>query len=244
MRSFNPNSAFLYLIAVFIIIFVISQSVYFMLKAWRRAKELGMETEVLRRVVTTSVFFTIAPAIAILLGVITLSNALGLPVPWVRMSVLGAITYELPAAEMAATAAGTTLAERITDPQIFSTVVWVMTLGIILLLIILPIFGKKIHSGVVNVGGKDKRWGEIFMSALFLGMFSAFLGMIFSNVRDGLTGWIPVFVMLVSAIIMMILGTIYKKMNIKWLENYALPISMLSAMAISIPITNLLGGAA
>ena len=244
MREFYPNSAFLYTIAIIIIIFVIAQSVYFMLKAWRRAKELGMENDVLRRVVTSSVFFTIAPAVAILLGVITLSNALGLPVPWVRMSVLGAITYELPAAEMAATAAGATLADRIMDAQVFSTVVWVMTLGIILPLIILPIFGKKIHSGVVNIGGKDKRWGEIFMSALFLGMVSAFLGMIFSNVRDGITGWIPVFVMLVSAIIMMILGTVYKKYDIKWLENYALPISMLSAMAISIPITNLLGGAA
>jgi len=36
---------------------------------------------------------------------------------------------------------------------------------------------------------------------------------------------------------MIVLGLLYKKKNIKWLENYALPISMLGAMALSIPIT-------
>jgi len=242
MREFDVNSPVLYLIASIVIIFVISQSVFFIIKAWRRAVSLGMDKKILRQTVLSSAIFTIAPAVAILLGVITLSHALGLPAMWARMSVIGALPYELAAAEMASSAAGVTLAERITDPQIFSTILWVMTAGIIPGLILIPIFGRKIQSGVINVGGKDKRWGEIFMAALFLGMVSAFLGMIFSNVRDGLTGWIPVFIMLCSALIMVVIGTIIKKAKIKWLENYALPISMLSAMALSIPITALIGG--
>jgi len=237
MNTFDVNSNFMYLLAIVVITFVISQSIYFLVKAWRRGKELGIDTSTLRLVATSSGFFTIAPAVAILLGVITLSNALGLPIPWLRMSVLGSITYELPTAELAATTAGASLAETITDPRIFSTVVWVMTLGIIPGLIIIPIFIKKIQGGVMKVGSKDKKWGEIFMSALFLGMVSAFSGMIFANVRAGLPGWIPVFVMMVSALFMIVLGLLYKTKNIKWLENYALPISMLGAMALSIPIT-------
>ena len=117
-----------------------------------------------------------------------------------------------------------------------------MTLGIIPGLIIIPIFGKKIQSGVLNIGGKDKKWGEIFMAALFLGMVSAFLGMIFANIRDGLEGWIPVFVMMCSAIVMVIMGLLIKVCKITWLENYALPLSMLVAMALSIPITSWIGG--
>ena len=237
MRVFDVNSTFMYILAVIVITFVISQSVYFLVKAWRRGKELGIDKSVLRLVATSSGVFTIAPAVAILLGVITLSNALGLPIPWLRMSVLGAITYELPTAELAATTAGASLAETITDARTFATIVWVMTLGIIPGLIIIPIFIKKIQGGVVKIGDKDKRWGEIFMSALFLGMVSAFSGMIFAHVREGIAGWIPVFVMGVSAILMLVLGLLYKKGNIKWLENYALPISMLGAMALSIPIT-------
>ncbi|MCL1992729.1 MAG: DUF5058 family protein [Spirochaetes bacterium] len=244
MTEFDVNSPFLYTIAAIIIAFVLSQSVFFLVKAWRQANKLGIDRVTLRRIAVSSALFTVAPATAILLGVITLSNALGLPVPWVRMSMLGSLTYELPAAEMAASAAGTSLAETITDPRVFSTIAWVMTLGIIPGLLIIPFFAKKIQSGVVNIGGKDKKWGEIFMSALFLGMVSAFLGMIFANVRDGLTGWIPVFVTLCSAVIMAALGILYKKKNITWLENYALPLSMLSAMALSIPITNLIVGGA
>jgi len=158
-----------------------------------------------------------------------------------RLNTLGAITYELPAAEMAASAAGASLSMRITDPRVYTTIIWAMTLGIIPPLFLVPLFIKKIQSGVVKVGAKDKRWGEIFMTALFLGMISAFLGMIFSRIGEGITGWIPVFVMLCSAVIMAVLGIIYKKGKIAWLENYALPLSMLSAMALSIPITMAIG---
>ena len=239
--EFDVNSPFLYLLAVIVVVFVISQSIFFLIKAWRQAQRMGMGKADLRRVVSSSAVFTIAPAIAILLGIITLSSALGLPVPWLRMNVIGAITYELPAAEMAATATGSSLSARITDARVFSTIVWVMTLGIIPGLILVPLLLKRIQNGVVKVGQKDKKWGEIFMTALFLGMVSAFLGMIFSRVSEGLIGWIPVFVMLCSAIIMAVLGILYKKMNIAWLENYALPLSMLSAMALSIPITRVIG---
>jgi hypothetical protein len=48
--------------------------------------------------------------------------------------------------------------------------------------------------------------------------------------------------MLCSAVIMVIIGLISKKHKVKWLENYALPVSMLSAMALSIPITAWIGG--
>jgi len=241
MREFDINSPVLYVVAGTIVVFVISQSVFFLVRAWRQAKKMGMEPAKLRRIAISSAVFTIAPAIAILLGVLTLSDALGLPTPWMRLNTIGAITYELPAAEVAATAAGASLSARVTNPRVFSTILWVMTLGIIPSLFLAPLLMKKIQGGIVKIGAKDKRWGEIFMTALFLGMISAFLGMIFSRINEGAVGWIPVLVMLCSAVIMAILGIIYKKGKIAWLENYALPLSMISAMALSIPITRALG---
>jgi len=71
-------------------------------------------------------------------------------------------------------------------------------------------------------------------------MISAFLGVIFAKTGSGLAGWIPVFVMLVSVVLMVICGTLVKRYNIKWLEDFALPICMLGAMAASIPITSLI----
>lgn len=241
MRDFNSNSVFLFISAGIIVVFVVAQSVFFLRKAWIRARELGIEASVLRRVVRGSAAFTVAPAIAIILGVITLSKFLGLPLPWLRLSVLGALTYELPAATSTAATLGVSISEGVTDPRVYSTIAWVMTLGILSGLIIVTLFLKKIQGGIQSLKKRDTKWGEIVLTALFMGMISAFLGMIFADVTIGLKGWIPVFVMLISSLIMLICGFFVRILKVKWLEDYALPISMLGAMALSIPITRLLG---
>ncbi len=237
--EFNSNSGFMYIIVAIVITFVLLQSVVFFIKAWKRGKELGMDTKALRKTVGSSALFTIAPAFAILLGVIALSNALGFPLPWLRLSVIGSLTYEATAAAAAASAVGASLSEHITDPKIFTTIAWVMALGIVPGLLLVPILGKKIENGISNIKSKDSKWGQIFLSGLFLGMISAFLGLVFAHVHEGLTGWIPVFVMFSSAILMLICGLIRKVLKAKWFEDYALPISLLGGMALSIPITTL-----
>ena len=238
--DFSTNSSFLYVLAVCVIVFVLAQSVYFLIRAYRRGKAIGMETEVLKKTVLSTAVFTIAPAISILLGVVTLSKFLGIPLPWIRMSVIGAITYELPAATSTANALGISLSETITDPKVYSAIAWVMTLGILPSIVLPPILMKRIQGGVIKIKNKDSKWGDIFMTAMFLGMISAFLGMVFADVRKGLAGFIPIFVLLVSALIMCICGLLIKKYNMKWLETYALSISMVGAMIFAVLITPLI----
>ena len=235
--KFDPNDGFLYGIVAVVIAYVVLQSIVFLAKAWKRAKQLNMDKAVLKRTVVTSAIFTIAPAFAILLGVIALSKALGFPLPWLRLTVIGALTYETTAAASAASAIGYTLSEKITNPQAYATIAWVMTVGIVPGLILVPLIGKKIENGVIKLKGQDQAWGNIFMTGLFLGMISAFLGVIFATVNQGLVGWIPVFVMIASAVLMLLCGLVRKVCNAKWIEDYALPISMLGGMALSIPIT-------
>lgn len=241
MKSFSVNSGFLYGVTAVVILFVLAQSVFFLVRACRRAKQLGIGSSIVRKTILSSGLFSIAPAIAILLGVITLSKFLGLPLPWLRLSILGALTYELPAATTTATAMNLSLSQTITDARAFSAIAWVMTLGIIPG-IFLVLFGlKKIQSGIVSIQTKDPKWGELFMSSMFLGMISAFVGMLFSDVRLGLPGFIPIVVALISAAIMGVLGILIRVCHVKWLEQYALPLSMLGAMAASIPVTALMG---
>ncbi len=237
--EFSSNSAFMYIVVTIVILFVLLQSVVFFVKAWRRGLALGMDKQALKKTVGASAIFTIAPAFAILLGVIALSNALGFPLPWLRLSVIGSLTYETTAAAAAANAVGSSLSQRITDPKIFAAIAWVMAIGIIPGLLLVPLFGKKIEKGISNIKSKDSKWGQIFLSGLFLGMISAFLGLVFAHVHEGLTGWIAVFVMFASALLMMICGLVRKLFKAKWIEDYALPISLLGGMALSIPITAL-----
>ncbi len=244
--SFSVNSPFLYIVAAIVIVFVLAQSVFFLVRAYRRGKQLGIATSKLNKTVVSTAVFTLAPAVSILLGVVSLASFLGIPLPWIRLSVIGAVTYELPAASAAASALGVNeLSQLITDPKVYAAIAWVMTLGIMPSIILPPILMKKIRGGVVKLQNKDQKWGDIFMSSLFLGMISAFLGMVFADIRTGWAGWMPIFVLLVSALLMAVCGLLIKKCGWKWLETYAMAICMLGAMAFAVGITRLfpiLGG--
>ena len=237
-NTFNPNSGFMYAIVAIVVAFVIAESVYFLIRAVKRGKQIGMSGEKIKSIIASSAVFTVAPAVAILLGVVALSKSLGFPLPWLRLSVIGALTYETAAAKTAAEAVGESISNLITNASNFSAIAWVMTIGIIIGLILVLFFCEKVENGIMKIKAKDEKWGEIFMASLFLGMISAFLGSIFADIRSGLVGWIPVFVMIVSAILMAVCGIIQKKTGARWLSDYALPISLLGGMALSIPITN------
>ena len=238
---FSVNHPFLYLLTGLVVAFIIAQSAFFLVKAAKRARQLNIPSATIRKTIFSSALFSLAPAVSILIGVITLSKFIGLPFPWYRLSVLGAVTYELPAATIAANAMGAPVTETIMDPKAFAAIAWVMSLGILSGLV-LVLFGlKKIQSGMLTLSGKDSRWGEILSDALFLGMISAFVGLLFANVRAGLPGFIPIAVALVSAVLMLACGLLIKALKWTWLEQYALPLCMLGAMALSIPITSWMG---
>ena len=239
---FSLNSVFLYIVSGIFIIFVIVQAMFFLIRAYKEGIKTGMDKKVLNRTIKSSIAFTIAPAVSILLGVITLSKFLGLPLPWLRLSILGAITYELTAAASAASTMGIAISEAICEPQTYVTILWVMTLGIIPSMILIPLFLKKFQSGMSVIKKRDPIWSEHFMTAIFLGMISAFLGVIFKDISKGIIGFIPVFVMLFSAIVMAVIGLLLKWRRSKVLEDYALPISMLSGMVFSIVVTSIIGG--
>ncbi|MBR2474449.1 MAG: DUF5058 family protein [Clostridia bacterium] len=247
--NFSANNPIIFIIVAAIIGVVVAQSVFFLVKAYKRGLELGMEKKVLTDTIRRSALFTIAPAVAIFMGLVSLINMLGVALPWLRLSVIGAVTYELPAAESAAASMGI---DGITAASIgakeFVTIAFVMTFGISVSLILAPILCKKITGGMLKVKDKDKKWMGILMTSMFVGMLSAFLGYIVCNLGfvDGDNGiefhyqleyWIPVFVMAISAGIMGICGILLKKLKWKWLNDYALPISMIGSMALAIPLT-------
>ena len=240
--EFSLNNPILYVIAAVIILVVIAQSVYFLLRAMKRAKEIGIAEGTVKKTIVSAILFTIAPAVAILVGIIVLSQKLGIALPWLRLSVIGSLTYETVAAETTLESLGVSSISNVSQ---YITVAWVMTFGIIAGIILVPLITKKIQNGMVKIELKDKKWSEILQNAMFLGMISAFLGYVFCDVtgvfHGELSGLIPVFVMIVSAIVMAVCGILSKKLKQRWITDYALPISLVCGMASAIPFTSLLG---
>ena len=239
--EFSVNHPILFVLVGVIILAVLLQSVFFLVRAWKRAKAIGMKREVLKKTIVSSAVFTIAPAIAILVGVISLSKCLGIALPWLRLSVIGSLSYETVAAGAALKALGLGTDVTLTNASDYVTVAFVMTFGILIGLILVPLLTKKIQSGMIRMETKDKRWGEIFNNAMFLGMISAFLGYDFCDVTNLFSGdvscLVPVLVMFTSALVMTACGLVAKNLHQRWMQDYALPISLVVGMASAIPYT-------
>lgn len=235
-KEFSINHPLLYVLAGLCVLVVVIQSIVFLKKAWKRALELGYTRDRLKKIAVTAAVFTIAPALAIGIGIITLSGTLGIPLPWLRLSVVGSIVYELSAADTAAAAVGTKLGGVLTAQQ-FSTIAWTMTLGIAIGIVMIPGFCKKTTSVIGNAGKKDKRWAELLLNAIFFGLIATFVGQGLSGVTLNPEGRVTALVLLVSALVMCVLGVCKKKFGWDWLNDYALPICMVLGMAAAIPFS-------
>jgi len=266
--TFDVNHPLLFLMAGILVAVVLAQSVFFLVKALRRSKALGMDQKKIRKTMISAAIFTVAPAVAIVISVMVLSKTLGLPLPWLRLSVVGSMSYETVAATNALNAMGQTLGSSDLTAQQFVNVLIVMTISIMLGIWLVPVIGKKLQSGMKSLSNRDAKWADIFQNALFIGMIAAFLGFVFCDVArlwdpasrfitekvlengvevkqqvavSATSGLVPVCVMVVSALVMVICGLLMKLPRMKWLSEYALPISLVIGMAAAIPITALLG---
>lgn len=262
--EFSVNHPVLFIIAGPLVAVVLAQSVYFLIKAIRRSKELGMDQTKIKKTLISAAVFTVAPAVAIVISVITLSKKLGLPLPWLRLSVVGSMSYETVAANNALSAMGQSLGSgSALTAQQYVNVLLVMTISIMMGIWLVPVIGKKLQKGMTSLSNRDAKWADIFSNSLFIGMIAAFLGYVFCDVSrlwnadaNGMvtavvegeevlytatSGLIPVCVMAVSAAIMIVCGLLMRKKGFKWLGEYALPISLVLGMSAAIPITAWLG---
>ena len=208
--EFHINHPILFLIVGLLVAVVLGQSIFFLIKALKRSKALGMDQKKISKTIGTAAIFTIAPAVAIVISIITLSKNLGLPLPWLRLSVVGSMSYETVAANNALSAMGQFLGSSTPlTAQQYLNVVLVMTISIMM--------------GIWLVPAMDGQQTEV------------------TKYFPRTTGLVPVCVLAVSAVTMLICGLLMRIPKLKWLSEYALPISLVVGMAAAIPITALLG---
>ena len=218
--TFSVNHPLLYLLTAIPVAAVLGQSVYFLVKALRRSREIGMDQKKIRKTIRTAAVFTIAPAVSIVISVITLSKSLGIPLPWLRLSVVGSLSYEAIAASNALSAMGLELGKvsQLTAQQ-YVNITLVMTISILVGIWLVPLIGKRLLGGMSKLGAKDAKWADIFQNAMFIGMISAFVGFVFCDISrlwapvagfSPTSGLIPVCVMAVSALVMLLCGLLLK----------------------------------
>ncbi len=239
------NSGWMYLICGSIVAFIAIVCVIFMVRAWRAGKALGMDTKKMKMAITSSATFSILPSVGILLGVIALSGSLGIPWPWLRLSVIGALHYETQVASAASEQMGIKLGSSQMTLEAFSSIALLMSICIMWGMVMTTIFNKryiKKLSGKPQDGEKKSKggFGEVAMVAMFIGMVSSYIGSyigafvssggLFSFKGD----WTPLVVVVVSCASMAVFTYLVEKKHLLWLENFSIAVSMLIGMAAAI----------
>jgi hypothetical protein len=257
------NGAFLYIGGVLIILFVLAQSVWFLVRAVRRGRELGISPKVMRAAAVSSGTFSIVPSVPIVLAMIALAATIGTPLSWIRLSVIGSMSYETIAAGKVLEVAGGDM-----TLSIFASVMWVMTVGIIAGPLF-NIFGfKRYKRKLAEVGQKDPAWSNTLTDALFMGIIAVMGGQFVAKgivaianlgdktvASDGAVsyghaayaklatgGEAQLLTLITGVVLMLVFGAVIKLTKAKWLENFALPVSMVGAILLSIVYHNMFAG--
>ena len=237
----SANSGIFYLIVAIVLAYVTAMCVVFLIKSYKAGIEIGMDKKDLKKIITSCATFTLLPSISILLGVVALSGSLGVPLSWLRLSVIGSLQYELQVAEIAATALGLSGVSGIENMSQFVTIALVMTVGILGGIICCIFFLKKYLGKISSKpkkeenGEKKPSFGDHATTAMFVGLCAAYIGSYVGKVMPGQYHDImPLFTAGVAAVVMAIFEFLIQKKNMKDLENFSLAASMLVAMAVAV----------
>ena len=241
------NSMTFYAIVAVVLGFITVMCFVFLVKSYKAGVAIGMDPKVLKKTITASATFTLLPSISILLGVIALSGTLGVPFSWLRLSVIGALQYELNVAEIAAQnigLSGLNLSEL--DMGAFVTIALVMTMGILGGVFCCIFFLKKYlgklqskpkKEGTETDAPSKPGFGAHATTAMFVGLCAAYIGAYIGQAMPGGgSNFMPIFVAMVAAACMAVFEFLVQKKKMLVLENFSLAASMLIAMVAAVVV--------
>lgn len=238
----SVNAGIFYLIVACVLGFITVMCFVFLVKSYRAGIKIGMDKKILIKTITASATFTLLPSISILLGVVALSGTLGVPLSWLRLSVVGALQYELNVAEIAAQSYGLSgLRLEELNMNAFVTIVLVMTVGIlggvICCIFFLKKYLEKIQKAPKKESGGRPGFGAHATTAMFIGLCGAYIGSYVGKaVPRADSDWMPLAVAAVAAAAMAVFEFFIQKKGKTVLENFSLAASMLIAMAAAVLI--------
>lgn len=236
------NSTPMYVICGTIVLFVALVCVIFLVRAYRAGKAIGMDTTKMKRTIISSATFSFLPSVGILLGVAALAGSLGTPLPWLRLSVIGALHYETQIAQAAAEQTGmSTLSVTEMTASSFTTIALLMSLcimwGMVLSIFLNKKYTKKL---MVSSGNASAGFGNMAMTAMFIGLVSTYIGRYIGGFisEEGLFTFsgnlIPLLVVGVAAVVMAIFIWFVEKKKLVWLDSFSIAASMIAGMAAAV----------
>lgn len=230
------NSPALWLSVVPVVIIVAIQALIFIKRAVASAPYADLSGEDARKAFRVGATSAIGPALGVFVVMVGLMAAIGGPLAWQRLSIIGAAPTELAAANMAAQAMGTTLGGEGYGIIHFANAAWVMALNGSAWLLSTALLTDKLEKVTERVAGTSTKKIAILGTGAMLGAMGYMLS---SDIRKGLApgegGYIAC---AVGAVVSMVILEQFAK-KVPKLTEFNLGLAMLFGMLAAVVYNNI-----
>ena len=205
-------------------------SVAYLLKARKRALELGITEKEIMDIIKSSLIFSVVPSLSIVIGLVALAASLGTIWAWWRLSVIGSLSYETQiASNLAAALKYTSTSDMIANAPAseFGVIMILMSVGMLSGFLILLPFGKKLMTSVDN-SKQGNGWSQVLSGCFMLTLLAVYVPVLL------ISDTIQALVMITGLIVAVVLGIAAKKPGWGWLNNFIMAGSMIVGMVSSL----------
>ncbi|GKH46418.1 MULTISPECIES: DUF5058 family protein [Anaerotruncus] len=227
------NSPIMWLSCFPLVLLVLCQAVLYTRRAFATAVKMGISKSDCVKAFRAGMISAIGPSVAVFIMMVGLMSAVGSPVSWMRLSVMGAAAGEMINAGLGAQAVGSALGAADFGIRAYAAALWGMSLFSVAWIVVL-VFIPQMNKVQVKVEKYDKNLMTLISTASMLGIMS------YMTMENCLTG-LPMIVACVSASLCMVgLSRTVKKLP--WLREYHMGIAMIVGIVCAPVCAWLIGG--
>ena len=166
------NSIGLWFCALVTVSLVAIQSVLYIRLSIKEAKRISFPMAKVKKAFTVGMTTAFGPSVAVCVVLIGMMAAIGAPITWMRLSIIGAAATELTAATVAAESIGTTLGAANFSLEALSLAFFTMGINVTGWLIVCVLFTHKADDIQTRMGGGDTKWIGLITAGASVGVFA------------------------------------------------------------------------
>jgi len=225
------NLPIMWLLCGITVMVSVIQTALFIRLAKKATKTIELDPEIPAKAFRIGYVSAIGPAAGVFIVMVGLMAAIGGPMSWLRLSIIGAAATELAAATNGATAAGVTLGGEGYTLTILAVSWFAMALNGAGWLICTGLFTPSLEKLRDKMSGGDMGWLAMMSAACSIGIFGYLNA---NSMVKGLNVNVKISaVVIISAIAMMFLGKVVVPKHPK-LAEYSLGIAMIVGIIVGV----------
>ena len=225
------NLPIFWLLASITVVVSAVQTILYVRQANKATKECHLDPQLPKQAFKIGLISAIGPACGVFIVMVGLMSAIGGPIAWLRLSIIGAAATELSAATMGATAAGVELGGEGYTLSVLAVSWFAMALNGAGWLVFTGVATPGLEKLRDKMSGGDMGWLAVMSAACSIGIF----GYLNANsmVKAGSRAVGPTIAILSGALSMMAIGRFVVPKHPK-LAEYSLGIAMIVGIACAI----------